>query len=142
MTVVLDATDAIATFLGPLDHAGVEIRPVRTLSGERTNIVYFNDVVLEDNRRLAPVNEGWQVVNILFALEHAIGFAGEQGRLIDAAVKWAVAPGVDGTAPGARTDVRERPAVVRDTGVVDVVEGQRKVHQCTPASTPRSAASV
>ena len=38
----------LTTFLVPLRQAGVEIRPIYTLSGERTNLTYYTDVRIDD----------------------------------------------------------------------------------------------
>jgi alkylation response protein AidB-like acyl-CoA dehydrogenase len=45
---------SLTMFLVPLDSPGVEIRPIRTVDGDRTNIVYYSDVRVDDkipNRR-------------------------------------------------------------------------------------------
>src|SRR5690606_35187429 len=38
----------LTTFLVPLDQDGVEVRAVHTMSGERTNLTFYNDVHVED----------------------------------------------------------------------------------------------
>jgi alkylation response protein AidB-like acyl-CoA dehydrogenase len=79
----------LTTFLVPLDQPGVEVRAVRTLSGERTNVTFYNDVYVGDDWRIGEVDHGWQVMNVAFASEHAASFAGEQSRLLAAFVRWA-----------------------------------------------------
>jgi 3-oxocholest-4-en-26-oyl-CoA dehydrogenase alpha subunit len=66
----------ITMFLVPLDSPGIEIGPVHTLGGERTNMVYFDDVRVADRYRLGPVDGGWRVVTGPLNAEHAMD---EQG---------------------------------------------------------------
>ena len=61
-------------FLVPLDRDGVEIQPVFTLSGKRTNATFYDDVYVEDKWRVGEVDEGWQVM--LVALSYERGIAG------------------------------------------------------------------
>lgn len=66
----------ITMFLVPLDSPGIELSPVHTLGGERTNMVYFDDVRVADRYRLGPVDGGWRVVTGPLNAEHAMD---EQG---------------------------------------------------------------
>ena len=93
----------LTVFLVPLDQDGVEVRPVQTISGERTNVTFYNDVFVEDRWRLGEVHGGWKVMNVALANEHAASFAGEQSRLLDALSAWSTATGADQD-----PDVRER----------------------------------
>jgi len=79
----------LTTFLVPLDQPGVEVQPVFTLSGERTNITFYNDVFVSDQWRLGEVNGGWRVMGVAFEKEHASGFVGEQERLLANVETWA-----------------------------------------------------
>jgi alkylation response protein AidB-like acyl-CoA dehydrogenase len=42
----------------PLDSPGIEIQGIRTVDGDRTNIVYYSDVRVDDKYRLGEVNDG------------------------------------------------------------------------------------
>jgi alkylation response protein AidB-like acyl-CoA dehydrogenase len=79
----------LTTFLVPLDQPGVEVREVRTMSGERTNITFYNDVHVDDAWRIGEVDGGWNVMGLAFMHEHTAAFVGEQIRLLDAFVAWA-----------------------------------------------------
>ncbi|GAA2734190.1 acyl-CoA dehydrogenase family protein [Actinocorallia aurantiaca] len=79
----------LTTFLVPLDQPGVEIRAVKTLSGERTNITYYNDVLVGDDLRIGEVDGGWRVMTRGLAAEHTASFSGEQDRLVEALTRWA-----------------------------------------------------
>ena len=45
-------------FLVPLDSPGIEIQGIRTVDGDRTNIVYYSDVRVDDKYRLGEVQRG------------------------------------------------------------------------------------
>ena len=59
-------------FLVPLDSPGIEIQGIRTLDGDRTNIVYYSDVRVDDLYRIGEVNGGWTVMRSALDAEHGI----------------------------------------------------------------------
>jgi alkylation response protein AidB-like acyl-CoA dehydrogenase len=61
---------SLTMFLVPLDRPGVEIQPVRTVDGDRTNITYYSDVHVEDRYRIGKVNGGWTVLRGALNDEH------------------------------------------------------------------------
>ena len=61
---------SLTMFLVPLDSPGIEIHGVRTVDGDRTNIVYYHDVRVDDKYRLGEVNGGWTVVREPLNVEH------------------------------------------------------------------------
>jgi 3-oxocholest-4-en-26-oyl-CoA dehydrogenase alpha subunit len=62
----------LTMFLVPLDSPGIEIQGVRTLDGDRTNIVYYSDVHVDDLYRIGEVNGGWTVMRAALDSEHGI----------------------------------------------------------------------
>jgi 3-oxocholest-4-en-26-oyl-CoA dehydrogenase alpha subunit len=60
----------LTMFLVPLDSPGVEIQPIRTIDGDRTNIVYYSDVRVDDKYRIGDVNGGWAVLRGALDVEH------------------------------------------------------------------------
>ncbi len=62
----------LTMFLVPLDAPGIEIQPLRTLDGDRTNIVYYSDVRVDDLYRIGEVNGGWTVMRSALDAEHGI----------------------------------------------------------------------
>ncbi|OBG34695.1 acyl-CoA dehydrogenase family protein [Mycobacterium sp. E3198] len=62
----------LTMFLVPLDTPGIEIQPIRTLDGDRTNIVYYSDVRVDDLHRIGEVNGGWTVMRAALDSEHGI----------------------------------------------------------------------
>jgi alkylation response protein AidB-like acyl-CoA dehydrogenase len=62
----------LTMFLVPLDSPGIEIQGIRTLDGDRTNIVYYGDVRVDDLYRIGEVNGGWTVMRAALDSEHGI----------------------------------------------------------------------
>jgi 3-oxocholest-4-en-26-oyl-CoA dehydrogenase alpha subunit len=60
----------LTMFLVPLDSPGIEIQPIRTVDGDRTNIVYYSDVRVDDKYRIGDVNGGWEVLRQALDVEH------------------------------------------------------------------------
>lgn len=61
---------SLTMFLVPLNSPGIEIQGIRTVDGDRTNIVYFSDVGVSDRYRIGAVNEGWSVLRGPLDVEH------------------------------------------------------------------------
>lgn len=76
---------SLTMFLVPLDTPGVEIQGIRTVDGDRTNIVYYSDVRVDDKYRLGEVNGGWSVVREPLDAEHGAVAAADDG-LADVAI--------------------------------------------------------
>src|SRR5688572_5559605 len=131
----------ITMFLVPLDAEGVEVSPIETLGGERTNFVFYDGVRLNDMYRLGDVGKGWDVASSQFDVEHhmpngndelrstatpptTLGWFGVLGTLVDAAVEWARTPRADGSKPIDDPDVRERlAAAALDRELITVTPG-------------------
>lgn len=62
----------LTMFLVPLDAPGVEIRPIHTFGGERTNVVYFDGVRVADDLRVGEVDRGWSVLHERLDVEHGL----------------------------------------------------------------------
>jgi alkylation response protein AidB-like acyl-CoA dehydrogenase len=105
---------SLTMFLVPLDSPGVEIQGIRTIDGDRTNIVYYSDVWVEDLYRIGEVNAGWTVMRFALDAEHGltdredhglqnISAMSEHGRVMAQAVDKTAAlvtqPGPDGRCP-------------------------------------------
>jgi alkylation response protein AidB-like acyl-CoA dehydrogenase len=69
----------LTAFLVPMDAPGVEIRPIRQMSGgSGFNEVFFTDVVVPDGARLGDVGQGWAVAMTTLGFERAASGAGPQ----------------------------------------------------------------
>ena len=70
---------SLTMFLVPLNSPGVEIQGIRTVDGDRTNIVYYSDVRVDDKYRLGEVNAGWTVLREPLNTEHGAVAAAPDG---------------------------------------------------------------
>ncbi|WP_193043377.1 acyl-CoA dehydrogenase family protein [Mycolicibacterium baixiangningiae] len=70
---------SLTMFLVPLDAPGVEIQPLRTIDGDRTNITYYSDVRISDRYRVGDVNAGWSVLRGALDAEHGTGERADDG---------------------------------------------------------------
>ncbi len=70
---------SLTMFLVPLDTPGIEIQGIRTVDGDRTNIVYYSDVRVDDRYRLGEVNGGWTVLREPLNAEHGAVDASADG---------------------------------------------------------------
>jgi alkylation response protein AidB-like acyl-CoA dehydrogenase len=60
----------LTMFLIPMDAPGVEIRPIRQMSGASSfNEVFLSGVQAGDDMRVGPVGEGWKVANATLGFE-------------------------------------------------------------------------
>jgi alkylation response protein AidB-like acyl-CoA dehydrogenase len=113
----------LTMFLVPLDSPGVEIQGIRTVDGDRTNIVYYSDVRVDDRYRLGEVNGGWTVLREPLNVEHGAVAAAPDGlqdtsimmhqagfmaEAVDKAAARVTRPGRDGRRPIADKSVAYR----------------------------------
>jgi alkylation response protein AidB-like acyl-CoA dehydrogenase len=98
----------LTTFLVPLDHPGVEVQAVYTLSGERTNITFYSDVRLDDRWRIGDVDGGWGALMLALQDEHSYAFSPHLARLVEETEAWADERDGDGRRPIDDPDVQER----------------------------------
>jgi alkylation response protein AidB-like acyl-CoA dehydrogenase len=62
--------DGLTMFLVPMDAPGVEVRPIRQISGGSSfNEVFLNDVRIPDELRLGDVGAGWRVALLTLGFE-------------------------------------------------------------------------
>jgi alkylation response protein AidB-like acyl-CoA dehydrogenase len=97
----------LTTFLVPLHRDGVEAQAVYTLSGERTNIMFYGGVFIEDRWRISEVGGGWQSLMLALQDEHSAPFSSHLARLVEETERWAAAPDPDGAVPLGRDEVRQ-----------------------------------
>jgi alkylation response protein AidB-like acyl-CoA dehydrogenase len=73
-------------FLVPLGDPAVEVQPMRTLSGKRTNVTFYDGVRVHDDWRVGEVDGGWQVMLVALAFERGVaGGVSDVTALYDAA---------------------------------------------------------
>lgn len=105
---------SLTMFLVPLDLPGIEIQGIRTVDGDRTNIVYYSDVRVDDKYLLGEVNGGWAVLRGPLDTEHGAVAAAPDGlqdvaimahqagfmsAAVDAVAATVARPGPDGVRP-------------------------------------------
>ncbi len=61
----------LTMFLIPLNRPGVEISPIYTMGGQRTNATYYSDVHVPDSTRVGDVDAGWKVMRAALVFERA-----------------------------------------------------------------------
>lgn len=69
----------LTMFLVPLSSPGIEIQPIRTVDGDRTNITFYSDVRVDDKYRVGAVNGGWSVLREALNAEHGTIERDKQG---------------------------------------------------------------
>lgn len=98
----------LTTFLVPTNQPGVEVQAVHTVSGERTNITYYNDARVDDRWRIGDVDGGWRVMMTSLQDEHSGGYSARIRRLLAEAEAWARTATDDDARPRIEgADVRE-----------------------------------
>ena len=80
--------EGLTLFLVPVDSSGLEIRPIHTLGGERTNATFYSDVYVDDRFRIGEVDGGWSVLGVALTHERA-GGSQEGTRVLAQFVEWA-----------------------------------------------------
>ncbi|MFZ6004727.1 MAG: acyl-CoA dehydrogenase [Actinomycetota bacterium] len=87
----------LTMFLVPMDTPGIEITPVETMGGERTNITFYTEVRVPDACRVGDVDAGWSVMHAALVYERNSANWGEPDHLVEAVAEWSLQPGPDGT---------------------------------------------
>jgi alkylation response protein AidB-like acyl-CoA dehydrogenase len=79
----------LTMFLVPMDTPGIEVTPVHTLGGERTNITFYTDVRVDDRWRVGDVDAGWSVMHAALVYERNSANWGEPDRYVRDVAAWA-----------------------------------------------------
>lgn len=77
--------DGLTMFLVPLRAAGVEVQPIHTLGGERTNATFYNEVRVGREAVVGEVGRGWSTLLTGLAFERSLMgmYLGRAQRLFD-----------------------------------------------------------
>jgi alkylation response protein AidB-like acyl-CoA dehydrogenase len=79
----------LTLFMVPLDSPGVEIRPVHTIGGQRTNATFYSDVRIPDRLRIGPVDGGWGVMRTALIYERGLSSPSAGPTWADRGADWA-----------------------------------------------------
>jgi alkylation response protein AidB-like acyl-CoA dehydrogenase len=81
----------LTTFMVPLGSPGVEVRPIYTLGGQRTNATFYTDVRVPESARIGPVDGGWGVMHVALVFERSGGGGGRKSgpTLAERVAAWA-----------------------------------------------------
>lgn len=80
----------LTLFLVPVkDAPGFTAQAVYTVSGERTNITFYDDMRISDHYRIGEIDGGWKVMLHALQDEHSAAFVGQGDRMVCAAEDWA-----------------------------------------------------
>jgi alkylation response protein AidB-like acyl-CoA dehydrogenase len=71
----------LTMFLVPMDAPGVEVRPIRQMSGASSfNEVFLSDVQLADDMRIGAIGDGWRVANATLGFERTASGQGTRRK--------------------------------------------------------------
>ncbi|HEU5267583.1 MAG TPA: acyl-CoA dehydrogenase family protein [Jatrophihabitans sp.] len=71
----------LTMFLIPMDAPGVEVRPIKQMSGASSfNEVFLSDVRVGDDMRVGPVGDGWKVANATLGFERTASGQGTRRK--------------------------------------------------------------
>ncbi|WP_159982237.1 MULTISPECIES: acyl-CoA dehydrogenase [unclassified Novosphingobium] len=76
----------LTMFIVPLKTEGVTVQAVHTFQDERTNITFYDGVVIPDSWRLGEIDGGVKTMSAALELEHGGGFSKVMKAMIEAAV--------------------------------------------------------
>ncbi|AXB78405.1 acyl-CoA dehydrogenase [Novosphingobium sp. P6W] len=77
----------LTMFIVPLKTEGVTVQAVHTFQDERTNITFYDGVVIPDSWRLGEIDGGVKTMSAALELEHGGGFSKVMKAMIEAAVE-------------------------------------------------------
>jgi alkylation response protein AidB-like acyl-CoA dehydrogenase len=101
----------LSVFMVPIDAPGVQVQPIRTWGGIRTNAVFFDDVKVADDHLIGELNDGWRYVTTALDFERvSIGVTGGLRRLYDELLRYVASRTEAGAPLAARVDVRHTVA--------------------------------
>jgi alkylation response protein AidB-like acyl-CoA dehydrogenase len=89
----------LTMFLVPMDTPGIEVTPVETMGGERTNITFYNEVRVPDSARVGEIDAGWTVMHAALVYERTSSNWGEPHHLVESVAEWALQPDPGGRRP-------------------------------------------
>jgi alkylation response protein AidB-like acyl-CoA dehydrogenase len=59
----------ISVFMVPLDAPGITLQPMSGINGHRSNVVFYDDVLVGEDALVGELNGGWEVITAALAFE-------------------------------------------------------------------------
>jgi alkylation response protein AidB-like acyl-CoA dehydrogenase len=124
-------------FILPMDTAGITIDPIWTVSTERSNATFYDEVRVSRDAVVGEANEGWNVMSLMLGFERGMASTGYLTPLLRRFHRWAVESGQIG-------DVlhRERMAQVAIDAQVSELLTQRTVWTAATGRAPGTEGSM
>jgi alkylation response protein AidB-like acyl-CoA dehydrogenase len=125
----------LTAFLLPMDTPGIEVRPIRQMSGGASfNEVFLTDVRVPDSLRLGDIGDGWNVALTTLAFERA---ASGRARSSEPGGSWEKVRALAGWA-GATGDpvVRQQLATLYTLDRIRALNTERVAAEMTPGAPP------
>ncbi len=130
----------ITAFLLPMDTAGVDVRPIRQMSGGSSfNEVFLSGARIPDDLRLGEVGEGWRVATATLAFERSASGSGtrRKGGTFDDVLALARSLGRSGDPV-----VRQALADLYVRTVLRAATAERVAHASAAGVSPGAGASI
>lgn len=80
---------SFTTFFIPMNLPGIRIEPIWTMSTERSNSTFFDDVRVSARYVLGEPNEGWKTLSVMLSFERGMGNTGSGIPLLRRFAAWA-----------------------------------------------------
>lgn len=77
-------------FIVPMDTPGITIDPIWTVSTERSNATFYDEVRVGDEAIVGAVHEGWSVMSLMLGFERGMASTGYLTPLLRRFHRWAV----------------------------------------------------
>jgi alkylation response protein AidB-like acyl-CoA dehydrogenase len=133
-----DKHGGISVLLVPMDTSGIDVRPLRQLTGETEFAeVFFTDVRVPNDALLGPLHDGWRVTMTTLGYERSgvIAMAARLEREVSHIVEEHAGQPLE---PGVRDELIRRYAEARVVGLL----GQRALAALGEGGRPGAAQSV
>lgn len=124
-------------FMIPMDTPGITIDPIWTVSTERSNATFYDDVRVGDDAVIGEVDEGWRVMSLMLGFERGMASTGHLTPLLRRFHRWAVDAGEI-----ADPRHRERMAQVAIDAQVSELLTQRTVWTAATGQAPGTEGSM
>ena len=114
-------------FLVPTSAPGFELQPIRTLSGKRTNMTFYDGVLVGDEWRVGEVDGGWDVMLVALSFERGVAGGVRDAERLLAVAEAHARDSVDDDGRPLLEQATRRAALARlaiDAEVADLLAGR------------------